>query len=215
MLASSTALLNETQPWLEPALGANLSPLALQAPDDPSGSPFSYTFVEVGARQLDVDQVDVDVDSYYARGSLALLDFVHVFAEYENQEFDVDDTDSDLITLGAGVHFNVIQNLDLVGEAGWLYSDATSDLSALDDTTTGYTIFGGARWMAMPWDGGGLELNGGIGYVDLKNRLASEDKAAAWEVGARMHFLGALSIGATYEVLEEDDALVGSVRFSL
>jgi hypothetical protein len=61
----------------------------------------------------------------------------------------------------------------------------------------------GARWMPLPWDGGGLELDGGFRWIDLKG-LLSDTQTSAWEVGARVHFLKMLSVGASYTFLEQD-----------
>jgi hypothetical protein len=181
---------------------------------DKGKGPFSYTYVEVGAAKYDVDQINEKSDIYYGRASIAFLGFLYAFGEYQNQSNDFQNTDSDLIELGGGVHFNVMPTLDLFGEVGWLYNDVSSDLASLDDTNQGYEAFGGARLMALPWDGGGLELNGGIGYVDLNNRLASDDAATEWEVGARVHFLKMLSVGATYAILKDDDYVTANFRVS-
>ena len=191
-----------------------ITPRAAPWVQDHTKAPFSYTYVEVGAAKFDVDQIDETSDIYYGRASIAFLDFLYAFGEYQNQSNDFQNTDSDLIELGGGVHFNVMPTLDLFAEVGWLYSDVSSDLAQLDDTTEGYEALGGLRLMALPWSGGGLEVNGGVGYVDLNNRLASDDAATEWEVGARLHFFNMLSVGATYAVLGDDDYATANVRVS-
>ncbi len=172
-----------------------------------NGTPFSYTYLELGITQFDVDDVDDEADTYYARGSVGLFDFLYAFGQYENQDFDIEDGDRDLITVGAGAHFGILHNLDLIAEIGWLFTDSDFD----DDS--GIVASGGARWMALPWTNGGLELNGEIGYYGIDN-FGSDDKPVYWEVGARFHFLTAFSVGAAYQKIEDDDQLIGNVRFS-
>jgi hypothetical protein len=198
----------------EPALLA--TPLRVPA-DSSSDSPFKYTYIEIGATTLNVDDIqgsDEDVDSYYLRAQIAFLGFLYLYGGYENQSLDFQDTDTDLFRLGAGVHFNVLPKLDLVGEAGYLNSDTSSDLSNLDDTTDGFEAYAGARWMTVQWEGGGLELDGGATYVDLKNRLASHDESVGGKAGARVHFLKLFSVGADYTFWEDDDQLSANLRVS-
>jgi hypothetical protein len=172
---------------------------------------FSYTFIELGFAEYDVDAIDDKADVYFGRASVGLLGFLHVFGEYTNQSFDIGNTDTDLIQLGVGAHFGVIPNLSLYGEIGWLFNDISSDLGDNDDT--GYGLEGGARWMALPWSGGGLEVNGSLGYYDLEG-VSNEDRPFYWTVGARVHFIEVLSIGAEYMDIEDDDQISFSARFS-
>ena len=68
--------------------------------------------------------------------------------------------------------------------------------------------------MALPWSGGGLELDGGVGYIDLTNMIASSEHPMVYAAGARVHLLGHFSVGAAYERLDVDDRLVANLRFS-
>lgn len=164
---------------------------------------FSYTYVELGLGSLDVDNYDKDSDTLYGRASLGLFDFLYVFLDYQNQSTDFEDTDTDLFGLGVGGHIAATERIDFVGEASWLTADVSSDLSNLDDNNDGWTAFAGARWMALPVGNGGLELNGGFRWIDIKGVL-SDDEVGAWEAGARYHFLKLFSLGAKYEFLEDD-----------
>jgi hypothetical protein len=179
-------------------------------------SPLSYTYVEIGATEYSIDDIggsDEDVDTYYARASLA-LGFLYVFGGYETQDLDFEDTDSDLWRLGVGAHLGLMRNLDLLGEVAWLYNDVSSDLSQLDESDSGYEIRGGARWLAMEWSRGGLELDGNLLYVNLDNRLGSEEDDVGVELGARLHFLEFLSVGGMYTMFEDDDQLGLNLRAS-
>ena len=190
--------------------------LRLPAQDAPKQDTFSYTFIEVGASSLNPDDTSVtndNVDSYYLRASLGLGMF-YLFGSYEDQSLDFQNTSTDLYRLGAGLHFGLTPKLDLVGEAAWLYSDMSSDISALDDTTDGFEGRAGARWMPLDWSGGGLELDGNLIYVDLENRLASDDTGTGWEAGARLHFLRLFSVGAMYSIVDSDDVVSINARLS-
>jgi len=211
MLLLTTAL--ALAPNLSPSLDASPLSAFLATPESHNeardGANLSYSYVELGAAQYDVDNIDEEADVYYGRASVSLLEFLHVFGEYANQSFDIPsgDVDTDLITVGAGAHFTVMPRLSLYGEIGWLFTDSDFD----DDS--GYVIDGGARFMALPWDGGGLEINGEVGQYGLDN-YGSDDDPIYFEVGARVHFLNAFSIGAAYQMIEDDSQVLGNVRFS-
>ncbi len=185
-------------PFEAPALAA------LYAPSAEGETPnFSYTYIELGYAVTDLDKLDDDAKGLRGRASLGLLNFLYVFLDYDNATTDFQDSKSDTWGLGAGAHVSLRPGLDLLGEAAWLSNDISSDLSTLDESNTGWTALAGARWMPVPWDGGGLELDGGYRWIDLKG-LLSDERTGAWEVGARVHFLKMLSVGATYSFLEQD-----------
>jgi hypothetical protein len=207
--AEPTESLLAVQPAAE-TLAPTLAAMPAQHED---GSHFSYTYIEVGASQYDVDDLDDEADSYYAAASLALGMF-HIIAGYENTEIDFGDSSSDILSLGAGAHFSLTPDLDIAGDISWLFSDVDSDISGLDDSENGYVIRAGPRWMPWDWSGGGLELNGELMWIDLKNRIASEDEAFGYGVGARVHFIELLSIGANYRIIEDDDVVAVNARVS-
>ena len=182
---------------------------------------FSYSYVEAGFSKTEVDEFDEDSDAVYARVSLELFRIFHVFLDYSAQSLDdvsfggsSDDVDADLYGLGFGAHFTVMPKLDLLGEASWIYSDLSSDdIDELDETDNGFTLYGGARWMVLDWEGGGLEALGGYRWIDSKSVL-SDDEVNSIEIGARAHFLRAFSVGAKYSYLEDDDRIGFDARFS-
>jgi hypothetical protein len=201
-LLSPTAVPAETStplPTFEPAARAAL--FATSA-DDKRAADFSYTFIQLGYTSTNIDAINDDSKGLAGRASLG-LGFLYLFLDYSNPTTDYQNTNVDNYGLGAGVHFSLVPRLDLVGEAAWLSSDISSDLSTLDQSNDGWTAMTGARWMPLPWDGGGLELDGGFRWIDLKG-LLSDTQTSAWEVGARVHFLKMLSVGASYTFLEQD-----------
>lgn len=207
-----------TEAWSASPLAEFLAPTTSAESHDEAANPglLSYTYVEVGAAKYNLDDAgdDDEVDIFYGRGSFSLLGFLYLFGEYSNQSADFGNTDTDQIALGAGAHFEVKSNLSLFGELGVLFNDVSSDIDELDDSETGYRLLGGARWLVMPWNEGGLELNGGIGTLSLDNRLGSDDDPFIWGIGARVHFIRFLSVGLGYDMVGDDDQLIGSLRFS-
>jgi hypothetical protein len=153
------------------------------------GADLGYRYVEAGFTTYDVDDFNNEkVDTYYGKLSWSLLKLFYVFGQYENSSTDFQNTDTNQAMIGGGAH--------------------------LDGNETGYRVDGGVRWMVLPWMGGGIELDGGVGYIDLKNQLASSNYPTVYDLGARVHFLSAFSVGAMYEKIDVDDRFLGDVRFS-
>ena len=208
---------------VEPSFGlaSELSPVApitapilFAAADDEGGSPFSYTYLEIGGSTLDIDNLSEDADIYFINASLALGMF-YVLAGYENQDVDFMSTKADQLSLGFGLHLNMSPKLDIAADLSWLYSDVSSGIPSIDDSGTGYQLRVMPRWMLLDWDRGGLELNATALWLDLENRLASDDSAFGWGVGARAHFLALLSVGVNWLDLEDDDRISFDLRASL
>jgi hypothetical protein len=213
--ATLALLATPSQPSVDrvyaPALTAESPALApfFAAPilGDRSGL-LSYTYVELGYQTADIDALGEDADGLIGRGSLGLLGFLHVFVDYRNASTDITDTSSDTWALGVGGHFGFTETLDGVGEVSWLYSDTDGF-----DSDSGWAAFAGARWICLPWDGGGIEVNGGFRWIDIEN-VFSDDSNGAWEAGARLHFLKFLSVGLGYAFVEDDSQWKVDARFS-
>ena len=215
LAASPAPLANEPVLSLPPLNMAALTAVEPSAPEEgTAASLLSYTFIEIGGTQYDVDAFDETSDVYYGRASIGLFGFLYAFGEYQNQSSDFQNTDTDVIALGAGAHFAVMPKLDIFGELSYLYYDISSDLSTLDDTTEGYEAAAGARFMVLPWDGGGIEVNGKVNYIDLGDVAGDDYSETGWEVGARVHFLRLFSIGASYAEIEDDDEASINARVS-
>ena len=207
ILPTTLLLLAATeQPSAAPAPDLAFDRAALYLPAAPAAdepASFSYTYVQLGYSVTNLDSIDDDAKGLNGRASLGLLHFLYVFLDYQNETVDFQNTKSDAWGLGAGAHFGLMPGLDVLGEAAWLTNDIKSDLGTLDDTNTGWTAMAGARWMAAPALAGGLELDGGYRWIDMKG-LLSDETTGAWEVGARLHFLKMLSVGVGYSFLEQD-----------
>ena len=220
MLLSTVALLSLASPippetpLFESYSAVPFTPsFAEPPPADDEGFDFSYTFVQLGFGFYDIDDFDDESQTLYGRASLGLFDFLFVFLDYQNQSTDFEDTDTDMWGLGAGAHIDITNRLDLVGEASWLTADVTSDLDDIDDDNDGWQAFAGARYLALPVGNGGLEVNGGFRWIDIKG-VFSDDETEAWEAGARYHFGPLISVGANYKFIGDDGFWGADARVS-
>lgn len=224
LAAASTSLdataeaTSSTSLSIEPAA---VAPYLVPAAQAKSGSPFSYTYIQIGYYSTDVDALDETADAVYGRASLGLFKFLYIFASYSAESIDDAqtslgsvDVDNDATELGVGAFLNMTPKLDLVGEIAYVYDDISSDdVSNLDDSNDGWTAMAGARWMVLPWEGGGLELNGGFRWQD-RQALTSEEEDGFWEAGARFHFLKLFSVGAGYQFSSDDERIGIDARLS-
>ncbi|MBI1382134.1 MAG: hypothetical protein GC161_13745 [Planctomycetaceae bacterium] len=178
---------------------------------DSDNSRFRYSYIEVGATRFDTENLDDEADTYFAEVSFDILNLVNVFGGYENFSADVDNTDTDLWHLGAGVHFSVHEDLDLTGDVAWLFSQIDSD--TIDEDSNGTRVRLGARWMALDTDPVDLELFGHGIALNLDDSFYSDDSLIGFDAGLRVHLVEYLSVAATYTQLEDDDAVGVSARF--
>lgn len=155
---------------------------------------FDYTFVEAGyvESELDVGAGDVDGDGLGLRGSLALNDTLHLFAEYASQDMDFD-IDSTSWNIGAGAHWGLDKNLDFVAEAAWVKAEVDTPLGSADDDGLG--VGAGLRFRATDK----VELDGMIRYVDL------DESDTSLAVGGRYYFTTAFALGGGF-VFNDDDS---------
>lgn len=186
--------------------------LLVPIPRNSDEANFSYSYAELGYSVTKIDVTDHNADAYYLRGSFGFLKYFHVIGGVERQSTSVDDAKLDEFDLGAGVHFPVLDKLDLLAELSYVFNDINSN-SGGSDTNTGYMGYLGARLMALPWDGGGLEIDGGYRYLRIDS-LLSESDSNQWEIGARVHFLNHFSVGGRYVFIQQDHMYAFDVRFS-
>lgn len=195
------------EPLVPPAAAAPA--LAAAEGDSPA---FSYSFIEIGASRLDLDTIDDEADSYYGKASFGLLGFLYLFGGYENQSVDFDNTDTDIWSLGVGAHAPLTHNLDAIGDIAWLYNQLNSD--TFDESSSGVLVRLGGRWMPFDFGAAQLEFNGAGLWYSLDDSLFSEEDSAGFEVGARLHFLESISVGALYTAYDKDDSAAINARYS-
>ena len=192
---------------------ATIAALSLATPAIGNDSPFSYSYIEVGARRFNVDNLNgnsEDIDAYYGKFSLNFGP-IFGFVGYESQDVDGLPIDANRVDLGVGGHVGVLDKLDLVGQVAWLYNDVSASGGG---TKGGYEAKFGARWMVLDLTAASIELNGNVIWIDLENRLSANPDDAGFEVGGRVHFLKMLSAGLGYARFEDDDQIGLDLRFS-
>lgn len=174
---------------------------------------FSYTYAEAGYSVTHLDALDHNAQAVYLNGSFAFLRFFHVIAGLERQETSFDNARLHQFDVGGGVQLPIIDQLDVVGELAYVYNEIDSDRVFNNDTNDGWMAYAGARFMVLPWSNGGLEVNAGFRYTVIDS-LLSDRETAAWEFGARAHFLTHMSVGAKYAFMDDDRMAAVDFRFS-
>lgn len=174
---------------------------------------FSYTYAEAGYAVTHLDALDHNAQALYLNGSFAFLRFFHVIAGVEREETSFDNTRLNQFDVGGGIQLPIIDRLDVLGEVAYLHNEIDSDRIFNNDNNDGWMAYAGARFMLLPWDRGGLEVNAGFRYTVIDS-LLSHRETSAWEFGARAHFLTHMSVGAKFAYIEEDRMAAVDFRFS-
>jgi hypothetical protein len=121
---------------------------------------FSYTYLEGGYQNVDLDSPSADGDGIFLGGSVELARSVFLTADLDYADFNRG-IDARTLELGVGVSLPVAPDLDGLLKGG--YIDAEVDTRFGDFEDDGFFIAGGARWMVTEQ----VELNGSLKYVDL------------------------------------------------
>jgi hypothetical protein len=152
-----------------------------------------YTFVELSYMdtELDAGPVDVGGDGLGLNGSLSLTDNVFLFAGYETQDYSFG-VDASSYDLGAGMHWGLSPQLDLVTDLAWVHAKVETPLGDFDDDGFGLGV--GLRSRIND----SFELQGGLRYIDM------EDSDTFLSLGGRWHFNEALAAGFGLDI--NDDA---------
>jgi len=173
----------------------------------------SYTFLEIGFNRYDPDKLIEKADAYYVRGSIEIA-FFYLFGQYQRQDFGgALDIKSSNLDLGGGLHFDLSDGVSLQADIAWLYSDVSSSLGSLDTDHNGYQLRGGGRFLLIPWDGGGFEVEANLVYRDLDNNL-NNDGSLGGQLGGRFHIMKLLSLGVMYTNVNSDTELGFNARAS-
>lgn len=161
---------------------ASLLPLGVHADD------FSYTYAQIDYLDAEFDDRDVEGDGLGLSGALAVTDLVHLYAVYQDLDFDRG-IDASFFEVGAGLNYAIAPNLDLVGRLG--YTDVEVDTQSGSADDNGLTLRGTLRGRVGP----SFELEGGVRYVDLDE--SGDDTSLVAE--ARWFFLPQIALGLGLE----------------
>jgi hypothetical protein len=171
-------------------------PLASHAKD------MSYSFVDLGYIETDIDGVGPTADGFALRGSVGFAEHYFAFTDYSNQS--LSGVDFDQIAVGLGGHYGLSDSMDLVGRAGWFKVDASGGLGVDDD---GYLLSAGVRGQI----GENVELEGSVIYTDLGG---SGGASTALAVGGRYYFTRNFAVGAEYQHSDDSSTILLGGRYS-
>jgi len=173
-------------------------PLAASAAEN-----FSYRYVDVARyieAEVDSDFVDVDGDGIQLRGSLPVYQNFFAVAEYESLDLD-NGVDATRLLIGAGGHWPLGNNLDLVARGGVVSYEV--DYGRFDDDDTG--LFAGARIRAIVAPK--IEVEAGVEHFEFEVAGLDGDTYIIGE--ARYNFTSQWSAGAII-TLGGDVSVIGA-----
>ena len=155
---------------------------------------FSYSYVELGYVNTEIDDPDIDGDGFGLRGSLEVAPNLHVFTEYSDLEFD-GNVDGSTFELGGGLNWALAPNVDLIGTLSYVRAELDPPGPGdLDDD--GFALGLGLRGRVTDQ----IELTGRIEYVDLDD--GGDD--TGFGAGVRYYFTRQLAVGLDVDL--DDDA---------
>lgn len=159
---------------------------------------FSYTFLEANAVFYDFDDVDEDLYGWQGKASIELPLNLFVQGSYTRVS---DDTDVDLYRLGAGIHIELADPLDIYGIVSWGFQEV--DGGGIDEDDDGATVEAGARFLLSEW----VEINGKAEWQDL-----DDEDDLGFGAGARFYVTNNISLGGEVEWLDSDLLATAGVR---
>lgn len=167
----------------------------------------SYTYVEGGYFDVDIDDSNADGDGFGIAGSVAITDMFHLFGDYATADLDGPgggDVDFDTWQVGGGLNLAMAENLDFVGRLSYLSAEVDfPGFGSADDD--GFGLYGGLRGrLTAP-----VELEGGIAYADLDD--AGDDTSLV--LGGRYYFNESLALGLSADI--GDDVTVWGINLRL
>lgn len=175
------------------------SALAVLALGFAAGAPaadLSYSYVDAGWAQSDIDDLDEKGDGFFVRGSVGFAESWFASAGYRQVSFDVGglDIDFEAIDVGIGGHMPLSDSVDGVARLSYIDVSADGPFGASADDS-GYGVSLGVRARPAPQ----FEIEAMLDYTDLDE--SGDDTAG--RLGGRFYFTPAFAIGA--EVSFSDD----------
>lgn len=171
--------------------------LALSAiPMWASAQQFNYTFLELGVFEGEVE--DADGEGFGFGGSMAVTEEFHAFAGYTNLEPDNANVDFSTTNVGIGFNTSLSTTTDLVLQAAYVRAEA--EFGPFDSEVDGYSLGAGLR----TWIGNGLELNGGLDYVDY----GGNDDDVALNLGLLYSLNSSIALGVSGSWTDDPDSTI-------
>ena len=186
--------------------------VALAVPGVTPAAGMSYSYVEAGygETEIEADNVDMDGDGYRVSGSLAIAPTYHIVAEYSTADLEVEnfniDVDVDTISIGFGYNRPISQRADVIGRILYVDSDVKVDspFFAVSGDDSGLGLQFHLRGQVMER----VEAEGGIDYVDI----GDEDTTLVIE--GRYFLTDALALGAGLRFGDDTTSYGVALRFN-
>lgn len=124
----------------------------------------SYNYVQGSYLRTELDDgpLDIDGDGFGLKGSVAVGDMWHVFANFTRSDLDFD-VSYDQTWIGGGLHTPLAPALDLYLNLAYVNVEADGVAGDFDDDGLGTAL--GVRMLVLP----NVEVAGAISYVDLED----------------------------------------------
>lgn len=172
------------------------------APIDAQAEEFSYSYLEAGWIQVDLDGADVKADGFEVGGSVALTDRFFVSGGYAKvSKYDVD---VENYSIGAGGSYPLSDRLHLVGAVHWVETQLSSSVASGEDDAYGLS----ASLRGKPANR--FELEAGLTYVDYGD--GDDDTLAGLRV--RYSVTDKLAVGMRFQNSDIGDLYGLSVRLN-
>ena len=172
----------------------------------------SYSYVEAGyaETEIEADDVDMDGDGYRISGSLAIAPTYHIIVDYSTADLEVENfnigADVETISIGFGYNRPISERADAIGRI--LYVDSSVDFdstfadASADDSGLGMQFHLRGQVMER------LEVEGGVDYVDVG------DDDTSLLVEGRYFLTDALALGAGLRFGDDTTSYGVSLRFN-
>jgi hypothetical protein len=187
----------------------NLAALTILAlPIASHAEQLDYNYIDAAhfpEAKLDHRDFDVDGDGLQLRGSLAVHPNFFGFAEYQSLNLD-DGVDTRRVLVGAGTHWPITSNIDVVGRLGIV--NYKVETRGPNDDDTGIFIGGRVRALVVPK----VEVEGGVEHQHVSVFGLKNDTYLVGE--ARYNFTQQLSAGLIVNVGGDTDLIGAQARFS-
>ena len=173
-----------------------------------SADDLSYRYVDVAhfpKAEIDADGFDVDGDGIQLRGSLPVYQNIFALAEFADLDLD-NGIDATRFMVGAGGHWRVGNNLDLVARAGVVSYEV--DFGRFDDDDTG--LFAGVRLRGFIAPK--IELEGGVEHLAVDVATIDSDTYLIGE--GRYNFTPQFSAGLLFTVGGDTSVFGAQGRFN-
>ena len=167
----------------------------------------SYSYVEAGWLQSDINEFDEDLGGFGLRASWEIVDNFFVFGRYADQSTDVAGFDIKFQPwdIGAGYAFAITETFDIYGTVSYSNIDIDAPGPVSDTSDDGYTLGLGGRTRLIEK----LELEGVVKYANFSDFGDN----TAFEIAGRWFFTDAFAVGVEFTAGDEIDTFGAAVRY--